>query len=86
METVAQAVVDAGTEQEKTKAEFSEKLGELSQKLDAQQQVSDEQKAKLEEQQQAFNELKAQLDKEPEQQFRQRAPATGGDSKIEADC
>ncbi len=86
VETVAQAVVDAGTEHEKAKAEFSEKLDKLSQQLGVQQQASDEQKAKLEEQQQAFNELKARLDKEPEQQFRQRVPATGGDNKIETDC
>lgn len=86
VETVAQAVVDAGTEHEKAKTEFSEKLELLSQKLGVQQQASDEQKARLEEQQQAFNELKAQLDKEPEQQFRQRTPATGGDNQIKTDC
>ena len=72
VETVAQAVVDAGTEHEKEKAEFSEKLEQLSQRLGVQQQ--------------AFNELKVRLDKEPEQQFRQRHPATGGDNKIETDC
>lgn len=72
VEVVTQAVVDESQAREKDKSEFSNQLAALSEKLDAQQQ--------------AFTELTQNLEREPEQQFNKRTPATGGDNVITTDC
>ncbi len=79
VETVTQAVVDAEKDREKDKSEFSNQLAELSEKLEAKTQAFDELA-------QEFSQLKAKLSEEPESQFRQRTPATGGDNTIITDC
>ena len=79
VETVAKAVVDAEKDREKDKSEFSNQLAELSEKLEAKAQAFDELA-------QEFSQLKVKLSEEPESQFRQRTPATGGDNTIKTDC
>ena len=79
VETVTQAVVDAEKDREKDKTEFSNQLAELSEKLEAKAQAFDELA-------QEFSQLKVKLSEEPESQFSQRTPATGGDNTIKTDC
>ena len=79
VETVAQAVVDSDKERENDKSEFSNQLNALSEKLEAKTQAFDGLT-------QEFSQLKAKLGEEPESQFRQRTPATGGDTVVKTDC
>jgi len=79
VETVAQAVVDSDKERESDKSEFSNQLNAFSEQLEANKNAYDELK-------QEFSQLKTKLSGEPESQFRQRTPATGGDTTIKTDC